>query len=1058
MAKETKAPSGFSISRSKEKLVLKWKQKETYNSQQLQYKLNTGSKKDAWKSISVGAGTTTKAITIDRDKYHPNKNVTLASISFRVRGKASNKDWSDWTKKVYDILTPNKPSVSVSQDSTLPNKTTFSWSIQKSDTDKRIYTKLEYRSLLVNGNAKPNWKKATPILSAQDKTSGSVTYTEDTSVIATGSHSRYFRARGVGPQGASGWVEKKFVHALPYQAANVEASVKETEEGGLNAVVTWTTKIDKAHPVAKTTVQYTMIVPDAGLECPSGASWVDANISKDIVDKGTNIATSKAVFSIDDVLAKDQCLFVRVNTQHAEEENINYGEPVLAEGGVGQLKDPSNPAVSNIDTSTHRVTITAVNNSDVEDSILAIIYRSKSEPDADFIIDTLPYNGSYTKTIQCPDWGDDVIGFGIYAVVGEVEEKTRADGVGSYAIDEKMRSANTIWAGGSVPQSPTGITANQTEIPGTIRVTWDWNWEEADSAVLSWADHADAWESTDEPEEFTINKVHASQWNISGLETGKTWYVRVRLVKGTEDDLTYGPWSELVSVDLSSAPNIPTLVLSEDVITADGTVTASWAYSSTDATAQAYAKICEVEITDEGLEYGDIIAHAQTAQHVDISAEVSGWQAGETHNLALMVMSASGRESNWSDPVSVTIAEPLTCEITETSLQVVSQEVNPRTFSGDIVTFDTEFAEDVPKAEISLEPIQDLHGYDKPWAGGGGKNLLPNTATTSTISGVTFTVNIDGSVVVNGTAQGVTQFDVGEMDFKANTAYTLTGCPTGGSAGSTYVLYARGTYDFVQKIDSGNGVTFTHTSDFTTKVTIILYAGATVNNIVFKPMVRLASVSDATYEPYSNICPIDGYEDVGVSVRGKNIFNYEEWRETLSRASSPCVRGNAVFEDNGITITATGNDAYTHFSLASYGYAVPVIEGKRIQLSWEANNNTGSIFIFPNGNTEGMVSANNTVAKSLTYTVGSGVTFITFRFGVTNTGVTIPYKNIMIQYLDEYSSTDYEPYAGIDYTTDLVTNIWDEEWEVGRYSTSTGLPTTDAGIRSKNYIQVIPMI
>ena len=673
----TKAPSGIAITRSKEKLVIKWKQKDNYTSQQLQYKLHTGSKKDAWKSISVGASTTAKSLTIDRDKYHPNKNKGLNGITFRIRGKASNKSWSAWTSKGYDILKPNKPIVAVEQDSTLPNKVTFSWALAKSDTDRKIYTKTQRQSLLVAGSANPNWSKASYTLSGQDSVNGTATYTEDTSVIADGSHTRYFRIRAVGPQGASDWVEKKFVHALPFQANNVVATVTETEEGGLNAVVTWTTKIDKAHPVAKTTVQYAMVVPEANLECPSGASWVDGNISQDIVDKSTNTATSKAVFSIDDVLAKDECLFVRVNTQHAEEENINYGQPVLAQ--VGYLKDPTDLSVSNIDTSTHRVTISVTNASDVTDSKVAIVYRTAGQPDTDFIIAVLPYNNTYTKVVQCPDWGTDTIAFGAYAVVGDVEEKTREDGVGSYTIDEKMRSENVLWAGGSVPQAPTEIDAFPTEIAGTIRVTWNWSWEEADSAILSWADHEDAWESTDEPEEFTISKIHASQWNISGLETGKTWYVRIRLVAGMEDNLTYGPWSKIVSVDLSSAPNIPTLVLSEDVITVDGTVTASWAYSSTDATAQAYAKICEVEITSEGLEYGDLIAHATTAQHVDISV-VDGWQAGETHYLCLNVMSASGRESNWSDPVSITIAEPLTCEITATSLEEVTEEIDGTTY------------------------------------------------------------------------------------------------------------------------------------------------------------------------------------------------------------------------------------------------------------------------------------------------------------------------------------------------------------------------------------------
>ena len=93
-----------------------------------------------------------------------------------------------------------------------------------------------------------------------------------------------------------------------------------------------------------------------------------------------------------------------------------------------------------------------------------------------------------------------------------------------------MRSAETVWDGGTVPQAPGNVTASATEIPGTIRVIWDWTWNDANSAEISWSDHPDAWESTDEPSKYSIDHIHAAQWNISGLETGKTWYIRVRLI------------------------------------------------------------------------------------------------------------------------------------------------------------------------------------------------------------------------------------------------------------------------------------------------------------------------------------------------------------------------------------------------------------------------------------------------------------------------------------------------------------------------------------------------
>ena len=46
--------------------------------------------------------------------------------------------------------------------------------------------------------------------------------------------------------------------------------------------------------------------------------------------------------------------------------------------------------------------------------------------------------------------------------------------------------------------------------------------------------------------------------------------------------------------------------------------------------------------------------------------------------------------------------------------------------TGNPITFEAD-AQAVQNLKVALEPIQDLHGYDKPWVGGGGKNKLPLT-------------------------------------------------------------------------------------------------------------------------------------------------------------------------------------------------------------------------------------------------------------------------------------------------------------------------------------------
>jgi hypothetical protein len=123
-----------------------------------------------------------------------------------------------------------------------------------------------------------------------------------------------------------------------------------------------------------------------------------------------------------------------------------------------------------------------------------------------------------------------------------------------------------------------------------------------------------------------------------------------------------------------------------------------------------------------------------------------------------------------------------------------------------------------------------------------GKNLLPNTATTQTINGITYTINEDKSITANGTASANSVLNIyGNLTLSAGT-YTFSGCPANGSWG-TYSM-GFGSYN-----DSGNGATFTKTEDYTGQPYIRIANGTTVNNLVFKPMIEKGS-SSTSYSPY----------------------------------------------------------------------------------------------------------------------------------------------------------------------------------------------------------------
>ncbi|MBQ1297162.1 MAG: hypothetical protein IIY21_24165 [Clostridiales bacterium] len=131
-----------------------------------------------------------------------------------------------------------------------------------------------------------------------------------------------------------------------------------------------------------------------------------------------------------------------------------------------------------------------------------------------------------------------------------------------------------------------------------------------------------------------------------------------------------------------------------------------------------------------------------------------------------------------------------------------------------------------------------------------GVNLLKNEATTQTVSGVTFTVNSDGTITANGTATSDIIEAIGIFNYVPE-SLTLTGCPSNG-AWNTYRLDIRNenNIQYGNYLDTGNGVTFTPSENYT-YVCLRIGNGTTVSNIVFKPMLRKADIDDPTYRPYN---------------------------------------------------------------------------------------------------------------------------------------------------------------------------------------------------------------
>ena len=258
----------------------------------------------------------------------------------------------------------------------------------------------------------------------------------------------------------------------------------------------------------------------------------------------------------------------------------------------------------------------------------------------------------------------------------------------------------------------------------------------------------------------------------------------------------------------------------------------------------AVSKLNSGETTEGSVAYQIAqIVNANNNGKIDTLKEIADWIANDKSGAAKMSSDISalqttvskkandadiskvGKTGNYSDLKGLPSIPSKVSDLTNDSKFVTQTELN--TVKKDLVTAVNETN---TKADSNEDAISDIVNTL------GAKNLLNVTAKTTTRDGVTFTVNADNSITVNGTATANTyctlyRHDFGNTIFTTdnrinNSDYVISGLPTNNQF---YLVY-----------DSNN-----HT------VNIVVKSGYTVDNVTIYPMIRPKHISDDTYVPYS---------------------------------------------------------------------------------------------------------------------------------------------------------------------------------------------------------------
>lgn len=650
----TKEPSGLSIKREGSNFIISWKiaDSDYARGQQLQVRIN-GYK---WEDISgVGVKTTTKAYAITPADFFPNTSRKLLNIDFRIRGwrKDEVKETSTtittytyrrsaWATKRYTIAKPNTPTLTATLSESEYNVTTFAWDTKgATGTDATWFTDVVYQTILVqncqSGASSQNWSRSATGWGTASGLSATGS-TSKTEVLANVSKTRFFRVKARGPAGETDWRYAQHVYARPREAEITSLEVKDNT-GGYQVTMKWKAANTKAHPLDKAVVQYADVIPGPNMTCPSGANW------NDVVSVKDTDGTTAAAFIIDTAPALDHAIFFRIMTEHDPYDTSRaYCEPVTNSRVIAELTPPSNLSVTHISGKIYEVS--ATNNCEISDShiVISVLKNGSSNVIRKGVIPA----GS-TDPIRIKTSASTETGFSILA-------QAEAGSGGHRTLSDRVE-----WDSGQLPTRPENLTLSD-EGDGTVLATWTNTWDDTEGLELTWSRERNAWESTKEPESFSISG-DATRWYVADLEVG-TWYFRVRAT----GDSTVSPWSKRKGINLAKRPAKPIASLSAGKIGLTGNVTVSWNYTNEDNTEQACAEICQATMNGSAVtSHAPVIALVETAHSATIYAEDLGWTAGE-HHVCVRVTSSAGKTSYWSEPVTITVADPPTATISATSL------------------------------------------------------------------------------------------------------------------------------------------------------------------------------------------------------------------------------------------------------------------------------------------------------------------------------------------------------------------------------------------------------
>lgn len=214
----------------------------------------------------------------------------------------------------------------------------------------------------------------------------------------------------------------------------------------------------------------------------------------------------------------------------------------------------------------------------------------------------------------------------------------------------------------TIPSAPAKILRYRALSETSVYLDWA-NVANAKTYEIQYTTTKSYFDSSSEVQSTTVDATASGHAEITGLESGETYFFRVRAI----NDEGNSPWSEIISITIGKAPSAPTTWSSTTTVVTGDPLTLYWVHNSEDGSSQTYA---ELELVIDGVKTTKTIKNTTEEDEKDKTSsyiiDTSVYTEGSKIQWRVRTAGITGVYGDWSVERVIDIYAPAVLELSVT--------------------------------------------------------------------------------------------------------------------------------------------------------------------------------------------------------------------------------------------------------------------------------------------------------------------------------------------------------------------------------------------------------